>query len=552
MKGLSNMSIRSRLWGVIVLVVITGVVILASLMFKLGKIEKAYQEFELGAVATQQSILSISRDMNYVSRLTRAIMLGDDYDKNFAKLESYRSAIYGHFDKLDTAISQISNVGQRDKLQQIADLAQKDTRAFVDDGYQRMLALADSPRRTFDLTRAYQEYRQGATPVANAARESFKQLVSLEQSIRADIQRHANAELDNTQYQLTVTLILMFALVCGIIFMILKSILVPVVTLQTAIEEIEQHSDLSRRIPVQGKDELAALSGSFNNMLDKFHHSITQVAAAAAQLSVSANETRSATASALEAIDNQKRELDLVATAMNEMSATVTDVARNAVAAADAATEADTSAHNGEQVVEQTVGRIKHLAGEVNQASDAVVELEQHSQQVFNILEVIQAIAEQTNLLALNAAIEAARAGEQGRGFAVVADEVRTLASRTQASTEEIRTTIDKLQQGAARSAEMMLNSRRYSDDSVATATKAGEALESITRSVAHINDMNTQIATAAEEQSQVAEEINSNLVSVHQGMTISVTGAQQIHANTEVLAQTARELENMVGEFRV
>ncbi|MGI2259057.1 methyl-accepting chemotaxis protein [Shewanella sp. GXUN23E] len=549
---MSDISIRSRLWGVIALVLMTGVAILVSLSWNLGRATGAYQEYEYGGVATQAAILSISRDMNYVSRLTRAIMLGDDYDKNMARLESYRTAIYGHFATLYQAIEHIDDTAQRQQLASLAQVAERDTRAFVDDGVARMQALADSPRRTFDLTRAYEEYRVGATPVANAARDSFKQLVDLEAVVRETIQVKANSAMQQTKFQSYLTVGLLFALVCGILVLILKSIIHPLTQLQQTIEVIEQNSDLSRRIPVQGKDEIAALSGSFNSMLEKFQYSITRVAAAAAQLSVAANETRTVTASALDAIDQQKRELDLVATAMNEMSSTVTDVARNAAAAAEAAVEADRSANHGEQVVEQTVGQIRQLAGEVNHASDAVVELEQHSQQVFSILEVIQSIAEQTNLLALNAAIEAARAGEQGRGFAVVADEVRTLASRTQASTEEIRATIDKLQQGAGRGVAMMSQSRRQADDSVATAAKAGEALSSITHSVAHINDMNTQIATAAEQQSQVAEEINSNLVSVHQGMASSVTGAQQIHANTEVLAQTARELENMVGEFRV
>ena len=212
----------------------------------------------------------------------------------------------------------------------------------------------------------------------------------------------------------------------------------------------------------------------------------------------------------------------------------------------------DTRAKEGEQVVEKTVSSIQNLATGVIEASSTVAELEQDSQQIGKILEVIQSIAEQTNLLALNAAIEAARAGEQGRGFAVVADEVRTLASRTQDSTEEIRGMIDKLQQGALRTVEVMHRSRQYSDNSVNCAELAGNALSSITCSVAQISDMNTQIATAAEQQSSVAEEINTNLVSVHQGMAESVVGAEQMNANAIVLAKTADELAALVAEFKV
>jgi methyl-accepting chemotaxis protein len=248
----------------------------------------------------------------------------------------------------------------------------------------------------------------------------------------------------------------------------------------------------------------------------------------------------------------QQSETSQVVTAMNEMTATVQEVARHATEAAAAASNADHASVDGKKVVLSTMNAIEALSSEVHSAANVISQLEKDSENIGTVLDVIKGIAEQTNLLALNAAIEAARAGEQGRGFAVVADEVRTLASRTQQSTQEIQTMIENLQVGAQSAVKVMDESRAKAEDSVSQAAKAGGSLEEITHSVSQINDMNTQIATAAEEQSAVAEEINRNIVNISEIVDRTADGANQTSIASEELASLAAQLQQLVNQFKV
>ncbi len=228
------------------------------------------------------------------------------------------------------------------------------------------------------------------------------------------------------------------------------------------------------------------------------------------------------------------------------------EVARNASSASQAAQEADGEAGNGKQVVSASIDAINALAGEVEKAAEVIDKLETDSENISKVLDVIKGIAEQTNLLALNAAIEAARAGEQGRGFAVVADEVRTLASRTQQSTEEIHEIIERLQADAESAVQVMNTGRGQAQSSVEQAAHAGESLERIAKAVTTISDMNAQIASAAEEQTAVAEEINRNIVGITQAGQESAQGAQQTATSSEELAKLAARLQGLVSQFRV
>ncbi len=251
-------------------------------------------------------------------------------------------------------------------------------------------------------------------------------------------------------------------------------------------------------------------------------------------------------------IQAQKNETDMVATAMYEMNATVHDVAKSAAAAAQSASSVDTSAHDGQQVVTESVNGMNHLASEVQSAAKVIADLAADAQDIGKVVDVIRDIAEQTNLLALNAAIEAARAGDQGRGFSVVADEVRTLAGRTQNSTAEIQEMITHLQQAAARAAEVMEQGQLQATEGVEKSAKANEALEEIIAQIMNMNDMNTQIASAAEEQSSVAEEMNQNLTRINMAADETAQAADNVAATSQEIEALAEQLKQAVGKFKV
>ena len=310
--------------------------------------------------------------------------------------------------------------------------------------------------------------------------------------------------------------------------------------------------NLTVEIQQRTQDEIGDLFGSFGRMVASLRTIIGDVTGSTAQLASAAEEMSAVTEQTSQGVKQQQTETDQIATAMNEMSATVQDVARNAAAAAQAAHQADEQASNGKQVVTQTIEAIDALAGEVEKAGQVIQKLEGDSISIGAVLDVIKGIAEQTNLLALNAAIEAARAGEQGRGFAVVADEVRTLAQRTQQSTQEIRHMIESLQSGAKNAVQVMLGGKRQAQMSVEQAAKAGAALETITRAVATITDMNTQIASAAEEQSAVAEEMNRNIVNISQVANQTAEGAYQTATGSSEVASLAGRLQAAMGQFKI
>ena len=310
--------------------------------------------------------------------------------------------------------------------------------------------------------------------------------------------------------------------------------------------------NLGYRVTYQGRDELGEISSSFNEMASRFHHTIQELAGAVQQLAAAAEQTAQVSSQTSDGIRRQQLETDQVATAMNEMSATVQDVAGNAASAARAAQEADQQSESGKRVVHQTIASIDSLASEVEHAATVIHELEADSAGISSVVDVIRSIAEQTNLLALNAAIEAARAGEQGRGFAVVADEVRSLASRTQQSTSEIQTMIEKLQSGANRAVAVMESSCSKAQAGKQQVASAGHMLEQISNAVATINDMNAMIASAAEEQSSVSEEISRNITSVSQIAEETSEASRQNVATSTQLASLASQLQRLMHMFRL
>lgn len=316
--------------------------------------------------------------------------------------------------------------------------------------------------------------------------------------------------------------------------------------------ELIAAGDLTKEISSNGNDEMARLIKALDVMRNNLHDMVADMGNSSSQLAAASEELTAVSNESKHNINIQQSEVEQAATATNEMTSTIQEVAKNAASASEAAMTASESTVEGKQVVQKTVESIGNLAEDIEKASNVIHELESHSEKIGGVLDVIKNIAEQTNLLALNAAIEAARAGEQGRGFAVVADEVRTLASRTQESTTEIESMVDQLQNGARESVAVMVTSREKATKTVEQANAAGTALHSITESVSLISDMNTQIATAAEEQSSVADEINRNITSINDLGKETAAGANETSSSCEELARLAASLQNLIDRFKV
>ncbi|WP_300635650.1 methyl-accepting chemotaxis protein [Pseudomonas sp.] len=345
----------------------------------------------------------------------------------------------------------------------------------------------------------------------------------------------------------------LLALLVGVIaaWVITRQITRPIQETLAVVERIAS-GDLSHNIQVTRRDELGVLQQGIQRMgttlrelISGIRDGVTQIASAAEELSAVTEQTSAG-------VNSQKIETDQVATAMHEMTATVQEVARNAEQASLAAAEADGQARAGDKVVAEAIAQIERLAAEVARSTDAMAHLQQESNKIGSVMDVIKAVAEQTNLLALNAAIEAARAGEAGRGFAVVADEVRGLAQRTQKSTEEIEGLVAGLQNGTQQVANVMNNSRSLTDSSVDLTRKAGVSLENITRTVSNIQSMNQQIAAAAEQQSAVAEEISRSIVNVRDVSEQTATASDETAKSSVELARLGSQLQQMVSHFRV
>lgn len=334
---------------------------------------------------------------------------------------------------------------------------------------------------------------------------------------------------------------------------LMRRLFKPLTGLQVALEDISKgNGDLTVRLPVKGNDEIANISRAFNTFVSRINEIISQVVLTGTDLNSSASIVREQSVQALSRGDRQSEQSLLVVTAMNEMASTIHDISHNAAGAAEAANSVNKETENSNAVLQFATQTIGNLTNEINNTSDVVTALAERTQSIESILDVIRGISEQTNLLALNAAIEAARAGEAGRGFAVVADEVRNLATKSAQSTDEIQTMIDHLQSEAKSAVEAMDISRNLTTKGSEATMKAQRALESISVQVSSILDLNTQVATATEEQSSVTTEINVNMDALNESVKGGVDASRQLEETSQTLTMLSKTLDRYAGSFKI
>jgi methyl-accepting chemotaxis protein len=359
----------------------------------------------------------------------------------------------------------------------------------------------------------------------------------------------ASAEYDSA-FNLVVGLLIAATVLTSIFAMLLiNSITRPIAAALTAAEHIAE-GNLTRPITVDGTDEAGRLLAAMQTMQNKLRDTLHRISGSATQLASAAEELNAVTDESARGLSQQNDEIEQAATAVNEMTSAVEEVARNATSTSEASKAATASAGDGRDLVMETVGAIERMSSDVQSTAELIGNLANESRDIGKVLDVIRGLADQTNLLALNAAIEAARAGEAGRGFAVVADEVRALAHRTQQSTSEIERMIGSIQGGTEHAVNSMRNSTERAESTLNIAKGAGLALDTINSAVEEINERNLVIASAAEEQAQVAREVDRNLVNIRDLSAQSTTGANQTTAASTELSRLAVDLNTMVSRF--
>ncbi|ROO12738.1 methyl-accepting chemotaxis protein [Pseudomonas fluorescens] len=476
----------------------------------------------------------------------RTISLRMALDQDTNNIATYRS-------QMDTRDKELSEkIGAYDKLvntpegQQLYDQFKK-TFAAYRSGIAQSFALAEQGKRD-ELTKLL---LVDMKTVVDGSGKQLNDLADLfAKQVAAESQKSA-AHYENSRTIVSLFIALAALATVALAMMLTRSIVRPLSSAVSAAESVAQ-GDLTRPIETHGNDEVSRLLKALATMQQNLRETLQGISGSATQLATAADELNAVTLDSTQGLQQQNNEIEQAATAVNQMTAAVEEVARNAVSTSDATRQSSESAHLGQVRVSETATAINALASDVQQTGELVQSLANQSQDIGKVLDVIRAIAEQTNLLALNAAIEAARAGESGRGFAVVADEVRALAYRTQQSTQEIEQMVQGMRSGSSLALDSMQASTARATTTLALAERAGEALQTITASVHEIHERNLVIASAAEEQAQVAREVDRNLVNIRDLSVRSAAGADQTSASSHELSQLANALQGMVRRFQL
>ncbi|MCQ8886575.1 methyl-accepting chemotaxis protein [Pseudoalteromonas agarivorans] len=437
----------------------------------------------------------------------------------------------------------------------ISTFKQKITQADLQSSYKSQInPLIDTYQSAFqNLVKAQTQLgldlESGALGVMRINVEKSDQVVGqIVESTKLEVEK----SVDQAQFIAIVVFVISGIIVLALVYFTSHSIIVPIERVYHTINDIRRNNDLSVMIEQTGNDEVTIMTSDFNSLIGDFKNLINEVNTALNTLNVATEHLSESTSATSSGMQEQLHEADMVATAATQMQATIQDISHNTEAAAKKAESTNLSAQQGRNEVDSTVKHIRDLSSSLGNASSVVSQLEKDGETIGSVLDVIRGIAEQTNLLALNAAIEAARAGEQGRGFAVVADEVRSLAQRTQESTSEIEGIINTLQQRTQEVVSIMHQCRSQGDESASQAIKAGDLLGAITEDVQTIMEMSTQIAVAIDEQSQVASEVNKNVVRIRDIAQDASEHAVNNAQTSEEVSEQARVLFAAIDKFKV
>ncbi|MFK5913484.1 MAG: methyl-accepting chemotaxis protein [Woeseiaceae bacterium] len=515
-----------------------------EILQKIGEAWISEEDAEISTV--RKKVSSLISDLRYTWATTMSGVRRFLAFRNQASIDEYQL----HYDLSGEILKKLSayeddyTFEESDAIERIVEL-----RTLYDTRFKEFTVIQMSDKYRTDI---YLVKTKVALVLAKIKRNLTKLVVQQRQSIEKESQTLLDFVSTTKVFVYTMLVIglgIGLALAWAVSFMITS----PLNAAVNAMKEIsEGDGDLTLRLNVGGTDEIGQLALSFNGFITRMQDVIREVTSSTSQLSAAAEEMSMITGETRTGVQRQQSETELVATAVNEMSSTVHEVVNSANTAAEAASQADSQSEQGRQVVSTTVTSIRSLASEVESAATVIGQLEKDSESIGSVLEVIRGIAEQTNLLALNAAIEAARAGEQGRGFAVVADEVRSLASRTQESTQEIQEMIERLQKGSRDAVKVMQSGQEQAQQTVEQASQAETALSEISSAVAQINEMNAHIAEASRQQGEVVEEINKNIINITQVADESANGADQLSTASSEMATLAVNLESQVSHFKI
>ncbi|MBV7298169.1 methyl-accepting chemotaxis protein [Enterovibrio sp. NIFS-20-8] len=543
-------SVTFQLKGIALLVVVT----LCFIGFKgLSGMNNAANSLEDLYSQGMQHTIRAGKILDKLGDARSNLLLAQQHDPTSEVASLHDHPISVHFDEITTALASLHHIVDNEIL--VSDISGEE-RALVNQMVDVLDVITDEGFNPAIEYLKNNQFSDANLLLLKTINPEFKTLSQQAERFLAlqteEGEANYNEAVDNAdRFMWTVggvialSVIVLFGLFAKIVF-----------RMNNAITEIESTStsinkgDLTRRVNVSGDDEFAHIADSVNTLVANFQSLVKDTQHSTGLLANSASESAVVTNQTQRNVLDQQAQTQMIAAAIHEFTATVHEVANNTSSAATASQEADNAASDGQKIVMRSIEMIEHLSRDLESTVDAMNQLQKHTEAIGSVVVTIQGISEQTNLLALNAAIEAARAGEQGRGFAVVADEVRSLAQRTQSSTIEIQSTIQQLQEGSRNAMARMENGNTQAQETVQMAKDAGEAIKRILASVDEINAMNTQIATAAEQQSSVTEEINKNITTISSISDQTAAGAEQSRIAADSLQKLSDEMKDKIQKY--